>query len=139
MPGMNEVIKACNTADWGKHGRRWNRYNELKLSWTREIQVFANQRNLAPIATKCFTFVFAEKARQRDPDNFISGGMKLIFDSLVTCKLMPNDGWKYVEDIKTYWHVDAEAPGVMLIMTRVPITTFEQAFSIYSTEERGTI
>lgn len=131
MPGLTEVIEACKHADHGRLGKRWNAYAELKKAWSNEIDLYARQRRMAPITTKCFCFMFVEKDKRRDPDNFISGGMKLIFDGLQKAKLLQNDGWSHVDDIKPYWTVDVAQPGVLLIMTRAPIETFAMAFSIY--------
>lgn len=140
MPNLNDVIAASASYDRNpmrRGRRRWSQYNELKQAWSREILIYARRRNLAPVTTSTFTFVFAEKNRQRDPDGFISGGMKIIFDGLQDCRLISNDGWAEVQEIRTYWLVDKDHPGVLLIMTKDPgpVDTWEKAHAIYSAFE----
>lgn len=117
MPGLNEIIAASKVADFGGYGKRWNRYNELKQAWSSEVIAYAKQQGMRPFPGNFFTFLFVEKNRRRDPDNFISGGMKIIFDACKAIGLIQNDGWKYVHGIATYWRVDKVNPGVLLIVT----------------------
>jgi hypothetical protein len=142
MPNLNDIIHASGSV--GKQGgravsrgcytagARWNAYNDVKRKWSHEIMVFARQRRLRPLNEKCFTFLFVERNMRRDPDNFIGGGMKIIFDALQECRLLAGDGWKQVQDIKTYWTVEKDDPGVFLVASsEVVCPLWADAFSMY--------
>lgn len=137
MPNLNDIIGASASYDRNpaRRGRkRWSQYNELKQVWSREILMHSKGRGLKAITTTCFCFMFVEPNRMRDPDNFISGGMKMIFDGMKDARLIPNDGWSEVQEIRTYWTVDKENPGVLVIMTKDPgpVDTWQKAHAIYS-------
>lgn len=134
MPNTNDIVSAS-----GKHGagsrfktKRWNRYSEMKRLWSEEIRIHALQRRLRPITETCWTFMFAEGNRFRDPDNFVAGGWKIIFDALQDCGLLRGDGWKHVTDLKPYWTVDQEDPGVFVVISKEVICPrWEDAFTLY--------
>lgn len=140
MPNLNDIIAASASHDRGPGGRgrkRWSQYNELKQAWSREILLYSRGRGLKAITTTCFTFMFVEKDKRRDPDNIIAGGMKLIFDGMKDARLIPNDGWNEVKEIRVYWMVDASNPGVLTILTKDPgpVDSWQKAHAIYSAFE----
>ena len=69
-----------------------------------------------------FTYIFHERKRNRDPDNIVSGGVKLIQDGLVAAKLLENDGWEHVKGIRARWVHNKEFGGVILLVTSKPPT-----------------
>ncbi len=129
MPGMNDVIKSCSSQDWGRHGRRWNAYNELKQSWSQIVELHARRTGQRSLVGSYFTFMFAELNRRRDPDNVVGGAHKIVFDSLVGAGFIPNDGWKHVQGFSDYWLVDPERPGVLVIVTKAETLSREDAYA----------
>lgn len=139
MPNLNDVIAAAGSFSPGAHsqdrrhrGHRWTRYNNMKQKWSAEIMIYARQRQLRPITETCFAFMIAEPDKRRDPDGFISGALKIIFDALQECRLLRGDGWRHVTDLKPYWTIEREAPGVLIIMSKdVVCPLWEHAFTLY--------
>ncbi len=132
---MNDVIDACKTGDWGKHGRRWNAYNELKGRWSREIELYARQTGFRSLIGGYFTFVWAEANRRRDPDNVVGGGHKIILDSLVGAGFIDNDGWKHVQGFADYWIVDPDRPGVLVMVTKSATLDWAAAHSSFQQQK----
>lgn len=132
---MNDVIDACKTGDWGKHGRRWNAYNELKGKWSRAIELYARQTGFRSLVGTYFTFMFAELTRRRDPDNVVAGAHKIIFDSLVAAGFIPNDGWKHVHGFADYWLLDPARPGVLVMITKSATLGWDAAHSAYQEQK----
>ena len=53
-----------------------------------------------------------EPDRRRDKDNISSFGRKVIQDALVNCKIIKNDGWRYIEGFEDHFYVDSKKPGI---------------------------
>ena len=53
-----------------------------------------------------------EKNRRRDLDNISSFGRKVIQDALVTAKVLPDDGWRYIKGFDDSFFVDASNPRI---------------------------
>lgn len=135
LPGMNDVIKTCKIADFGKHGKRWNAYNELKGRWSREIELIARATGMRSLIGGYFTFMFAEANKRRDPDNVVGGGHKIIFDSLVGAGFIVNDGWTQVQGFADYWIVDRHRPGVLCMVTKSATLDWDAAHSAYQQQK----
>lgn len=87
MPGLNEML-AGNRASG-----RWNSYNEVKCVWYGQIKVLVLALGVASHGPGFATMLFCEPNRKRDPDNLVSGGAKILLDSLVGCEVLPGDDW----------------------------------------------
>lgn len=135
LPGMNDVIKTSNIADFGRHGKRWNAYNELKQRWSREIELYAHQAGFRSLVGCYFTFMFAESNKRRDPDNIVGGGHKIVFDSLVGAGFLPNDGWQHVQGFADYWLVDPDRPGVLVMVTKSATLDWDAAHSAFQQQK----
>lgn len=110
LPGMNEIINAKGNSYNG-----YNAYSKMKKQWASTIGLLARAAKWHPEG-KCFTYLFREKDKRRDPSNFVAGGVKILEDALQDCGLLENDGWKHVEAFIPHWLVDAETPGVTLFV-----------------------
>ncbi len=113
LPGMNDIIDArMKAADAGKNGRRWNPWSEMKRENTKIIDDALRNSGVRHINSEMhFSFLFLEPNKRRDPDNIVSGGMKIIFDAICGTGLMSNDGWRNVGGISPSWHVDGHNTG----------------------------
>jgi hypothetical protein len=132
---MTDVIKASKSADFGKYGKRWNAYNELKQRWSREIELYARQTGMRSLIGCYFTFMWAESDKRRDPDNIVGGGHKIIFDSLVGAGFIPNDGWTHVHGLADFWLVDRDRPGVLVMITKSATLGWDAAHSAFQQQK----
>jgi hypothetical protein len=114
---MNEILEAR-----GKIRRikdqvvRHDGYNDMKRSWTHTITLLARSQRFQPVEYGCFTYLWFEPNRKRDPSNFTAGGRKIVEDALQEAGLLAGDGWKHVLDIRDLWLVSEDAPGLVLFV-----------------------
>ncbi len=106
LPGMNDYIST---------GNRF-RYNIHKKQWSKAIAASIKSAKLKPMLSARFHFVWMESHNRRDPDNFTSLGKKWILDALVTCSILPNDGWANIKGWSDGWMVDKDRPGVLVVL-----------------------
>jgi len=93
LPSMNEIINASSTVF--KNGIRFgSKYSSLKKKWDKLISEIILESDIKPVDTFKLELNWYEKARRRDPDN-IAVGIKFILDSMVKCKVIVNDSWRY--------------------------------------------
>lgn len=108
FPTLNEVIKASKS--------HYMAYASQKKEYTGLTILHA--RNKPKIDYKAdYVFTWYRKNRRNDPDN-IQVGTKYIFDGLVECGVMENDGWNQVNSIKHEYAVDKENPRVEIKVRR---------------------
>lgn len=109
LPGMNDIIHQCERSPFA--------WASTKKKWAQVIALYAREQRFQPISGPAdYALEFIEPNRRRDPDNFIAGGCKVIFDALQLAGLLENDGWKHVLSISTSWRVDAKKPGVKVVV-----------------------
>ena len=119
MPGMNELLdKRMARSRAAKTSVQWNGYSDLKRQWASKIKVLAFHRRFAFVARGFFTYLFIEPNKRRDKSNVIAGGIKLIEDALVDAKILPNDGWGVVDDIRPYVTLGSETKYGVLLAVR---------------------
>lgn len=122
LPNLNDVIETAAQAIKLKDGRviRGVKWRKMKSHWAQIISLHAENQGFGPINTPAhFELEFREPNRRRDPDNFVGGGMKLIFDAFQEAGLLENDGWDQILSIAPSWKVEKFAPGV-LVRVREP-------------------
>lgn len=105
FPGMNDFEGAM----------RW-KYRRAKEAAHEVVSFAIKQAKVKPVAVVYLHFVWQEKNKKRDPDNFSSMGRKWILDSLVNCGVLVNDGWEQVAGWSDAWIVDKERPGVLVTL-----------------------
>jgi hypothetical protein len=115
LPGTNDYLRARSLGGVAKHRglRRGNDYQKLKKQWEGTIRLLCSQARIRQLPPCCYTFLFFEANRQRNPDN-IASFTKFFFDALV-CKpdpIIPNDGWSEILDFKPWWVVEPRQLGV---------------------------
>lgn len=98
LPGLNELLSSKSSQQGN-----WNAYNDTKRRWYGLIKLLAQANRLEPVGPGYWTFLFCEENRRRDPDNVVSGGVKLLFDSLVGAGVMKGDSWAHVLGYVGYW------------------------------------
>lgn len=119
LPGMNEILDARMSRGKGaSSARQWNGYSTLKREWASKIKVLAFHRRFAFVERGYFTYLFVEPNQRRDKSNVIAGGIKLIEDALVEAKIITNDGWGVVADIRPYVVCGSEEKYGVLMAVR---------------------
>lgn len=102
LPGLNELIESSRRSKYGA--------NNQKRDVQQYISFFIPKGTMK---RPCFVLItFYEPDNRRDVDNIISGGCKLILDSLVHCGTLPNDNRKWVKQITPVVLTDKDNPRV---------------------------
>jgi hypothetical protein len=110
MPGLNEILSYRGRRAPGKpmnvHGKKWDLYNEEKKLWAGKIGAACKRQALRSCGPSYITLYIDEPNRKRDPDNFVGGAIKFVFDALVEHDIIPNDSWAGVLGFVAYWGVN---------------------------------
>lgn len=114
LPGLNTLIDAAKEQGYARKG--WNGYAQAKRQWMQTIYWQVMQQGLKPMQRVFVTFSWHEQDRRRDPDNFSSGGKKIILDALVKAGVLKNDGWSEIDGFLDTWVVDKGRPGVQVTL-----------------------
>ena len=72
-------------------------------------------QQLKRVTVKCpvrMVYRWYEKDRRRDLDNISSYGRKVIQDTLVESKILPNDGWGQIKGFTDDFFVDKKYPRI---------------------------
>jgi Holliday junction resolvase RusA-like endonuclease len=104
FPGLNKYTRANRgSTGWG---------SSVKKKWTNIVAWACKEQELEeaeePIDIK---FVWYEKNRRRDPDNF-AFAKKFVLDGLEKAGVIKNDGWKNIKSFSDQWKVDKNEPKV---------------------------
>lgn len=111
LPNLNEIIGAAK----GYNGRGFA-YSKMKREWTALVVEAIEKANLNPVLSCEVVFIWHEKNKRRDPDNF-SVGKKFILDGLVKAGILENDGWDNITRLTDVWMVNKDRPGVWVEIT----------------------
>ncbi len=107
MPGLNELLGAAL--------RNRHVYGSMKRKWGGVVALYARTQGFPKITGPAhYEIECIEPNRRRDPDNFIGGAQKVLFDALQDEGLLENDGWEHVLSITTSWKLDKTKAGVRL-------------------------
>lgn len=106
LPGLNEFL---GTGDW-------RYYNGRKRQWMKVISDTIIRAGLKPMNRAQITWIWHEPTRRRDPDNITGIGKKFVLDALVSCEILPDDGWDEVSGWSDMWLLDKEYVGVEVIL-----------------------
>ena len=106
FPGLNEFIDANRR----KHGK-WSGGNSMKQRDQQMILLHLPKG--VRFKKKVFLeYHFYEPNARRDKDN-ISGYFHKIFqDALVHAGILENDGWKEIDGMSDYFHIDQKSPRI---------------------------
>lgn len=113
LPSLNEMIAA----------ERTNRFKAAKLKAKSENsckwyihQQLAGVQIRQPVRAH---FIWYEKNRRRDPDNISGYGHKVIFDALVRCGVLADDGWDEIAGYTDTFAVDKDHPRIVVMLEEV--------------------
>lgn len=112
LPGLNEYIKA----------ERTNKYKAAAVKrgaeQTISLVIKSQLRGVRIDRPVVMHYIWAEPNRKRDKDN-IAFARKFIQDSLVSMRVLPDDGWKYIEGFADEFVVDKGNPHVEVVIEEV--------------------
>ncbi|MDR7815147.1 RusA family crossover junction endodeoxyribonuclease [Lacrimispora sp.] len=110
LDGLNDYTAASRTNPY--KGNKMKADNE-------QIVIYAIRQQLRrlhienPVVLK---FAWYEPNRKRDHDNVSSFGRKVIQDALVKCKVLQDDGWRYVVGFTDDFYCDRENPRIEVLI-----------------------
>lgn len=109
LPGLNEYINAERT---NKH-----KAAAIKRQTERLICSMISIQLRGVIITKpvIIRYLWVEPNRRRDKDN-IAFAKKFIQDALVSCGILRDDGWRYIDHFTDDFAVDSKKPRVEVII-----------------------
>lgn len=135
LPGLNELMDArMITGRGSKHPKQWNKYSDMKRAWASRIKLLCYHRRFEFIARGHFTYLFVEPATNRDKSNVIGGGVKLIEDALVEAKILKNDNWSVIEDIRSYVIHRKGCAGVLVVAHEQKVFELQEMLEIWEIE-----
>ena len=105
LPGLNEYIAAERTHR--QIAAKMKREAERVIGLAIRVQLHGVKFE-RPVFLH---YLWVERDRRRDKDN-IDFAKKFIQDALVRAKVLPNDGWKNIENWKSEFTVDKQRPRV---------------------------
>lgn len=116
LPGLNDYQLKCRT--------HYSEGNKMKQECENIVSLYIMQQLRIPTITKkvFIEFRWYEPNRKRDYDNVSSFGRKCIQDALVACKILKNDGWKYIQGFKDEFYLDKEHPRIEVVITETEIS-----------------
>lgn len=110
LDGLNDYTVANRTNP--KKGNRMKSDNETIVMCAIRTQL--KQLHIEkPVLLK---FTWYEPNRKRDHDNVSSFGRKVIQDALVKCKVLHDDGWKFVTGFTDDFYCDKENPRIEVLI-----------------------
>lgn len=112
LPSLNDLLDAQRRVRRGKA----TLYTQLKARATAHVELHcrAQLHRRMTLPPACFTALVVTAHRRRDPDNLLSGAIKMLLDGLVRAGALANDGWKQVLGVGGYVATGDE-PGALLV------------------------
>ena len=113
LPSMNEYLAACR-----RHpiqGSKMKREYEMLIS-------YSIRRGLGKFKTTkpiILHYLFYEPNYKRDKDNVFTAASKYVQDSLQKCGVIPNDGWKNIENFTHDFFQDKTNPRIEVYIEEI--------------------
>lgn len=117
LDGLNEYTNANRTV--GRKGKSmYYKGNDIKKRNEAIVkQAIAEQlRRLHIKKPVVLKFTWYEPNKMRDHDNVSSFGRKVIQDALVKCKVLQDDGWRYVVGFTDAFYCDKNNPRIEVLI-----------------------
>lgn len=107
LPGLNEYIRECRRNQYA--GGNMKKKDEERISWHILHQAKGEKMIDEPVQ---MVYRWYEINRRRDLDNISSYGRKVIQDALVSCRILPDDGWNYIKGFIDEFYIDKNNPRI---------------------------
>lgn len=114
LPSLNELLEDRARGFYDR--RKGKRFHEdrLKKACMEKVVIRARASKFMAPSVGCWTYLFREPDRTRDPLNILAGAVKIIEDALVTAGMSPGDGWNSVRALRPHFDLDSDEPGVLV-------------------------
>lgn len=109
--GLNEYVDMCRRNRYG--AAKAKRENQERVCW--EIKRHRLKRMDKKVDV---SFVWIEPNMKRDKDN-ISFAKKFILDALVQMRIIPNDNWKWINNLSDKFAVNKGNPRIIVTLDEV--------------------
>lgn len=109
----NEYIASCRRNP--HQGAQMKRTDQNTVVWNINTQL-RGIRIRKPVR---MLYRWYEPNKRRDLDNISSYGRKVIQDALVACKVLKDDGWKYVVGFSDEFYLDKKHPRIEVYIEEV--------------------
>lgn len=106
--GLNEYVDACRRNRYG--AAKAKRENQEKVYWQIKKNRIKKMTGKVDVS-----FVWIEPNMKRDKDN-ISFAKKFILDALVQAQIIPNDNWKWVNNLSDRFAVNKSNPRIIVTL-----------------------
>lgn len=111
LEGLNSRINADRTNRFA--GAKFKKEN-MKL-----ITAYIYLYHLKPMKSPVWiTITWAEPNCRRDKDN-VASAKKDIFDALVSCEILQNDGWKDIAGFTDKFEIDSKNPHITVDLVEI--------------------
>ena len=110
LPDLNQIISASKD--------HWGSYSSLKKTNTQIVAYCAKQATKRKYKKIDLDITWYCKNKRKDKDN-IMAGTKFILDGLVMARIIQNDGWAHIGEIRHRFMVDKQDPRVEVRITEV--------------------
>ena len=112
LSGTNDITRA-DRSHWAVGARLRKRDKQIARAAIWEAMVKQDARFTRPVSIKCR---WIEPDKRRDLDN-ITGGIKVILDALVDCKVIEGDSREFVRSIShVFPPIDKRDPRVVVVV-----------------------
>ena len=106
LHSLNEYIGSCRRNAY--QGAQMKRKDQQMVEWYIRSQL-RGIRLKKPVR---MSYRWYEPNRKRDLDNIAGYGHKICQDALVNCRVIENDGWRYVVGFSDDFYVDKKNPRI---------------------------
>lgn len=110
LDGLNDYTGASRTNPY--KGNKMKADNEKIVMYAIREQL----RRLHIEKPVILKFTWYEPNKKRDHDNVSSFGRKVIQDALVKCKVLQDDGWKFVTGFTDDFYCDKNNPRIEVLI-----------------------
>lgn len=106
--GLNEYVNDCRRNRYA--AAKIKKDNQERICWEIKRHKLKRMENMVNVS-----FVWIEPNMKRDKDN-ISFAKKFILDALVTMKIIPNDNWRWINNLSDRFAVNKANPRIIVTL-----------------------
>ena len=110
LDNLNDYIRALDSSRYKGSGLKKKNETICKVAIYEQL---GRLRIKKPVTIK---YKWFEKDTKRDLDNISSFGRKVIQDALVSCKILPDDGWKQIKGFRDDFFIDPKNPRIEILI-----------------------
>lgn len=105
---LNEYVNDCRRNKYA--AAKIKKENQERICWEIKRHKLKRMENKVNVS-----FIWIEPNMKRDKDN-ISFAKKFILDALVTMKIIPNDNWRWINNLSDRFAVNKSNPRIIVTL-----------------------